>query len=68
MTYHRNAHDEDMRLRCPGCRKQFETREGVANHVRSTLHGEWITDFSVPGLEAKPASAVAKPDAQNGDA
>lgn len=44
----RNRHDEDLRLHCPGCSKRFETREGVQNHVRATLHGEWITDFSVP--------------------
>jgi len=52
----RNRHDEDLRLRCPGCSKRFETREGVQNHVRSTLHGEWITDFSVPEQFAESAN------------
>lgn len=43
----RNLHDENLHLRCPGCAKTFATAESVKNHVRATLHGEWIIDFSV---------------------
>ena len=53
----RNLHDEDLRLRCPGCAKQFKTREGVANHIKATLHGELLTDWSIPDPSATEAEA-----------
>lgn len=44
----RNEHDEDLRLRCPGCAKRFKTRDAVANHITATLHGELLVDHSMP--------------------
>ena len=55
----RNLHDDDLRLRCPGCAKVFKTREAVANHVRSSLHGEWITDFSIPPSDSEDSAERA---------
>jgi len=52
----RNRHDEDLRLRCPGCGKRFETRERVKNHVRATLHGELLIDHSMPEPASLPTS------------